>query len=33
MIIDVTILGFHLNMTLLNPFSFGAQGWTFRQHP
>jgi len=33
MIIDVTILGFHLDLTLMNPFSFGAQGWTFRTQP
>jgi hypothetical protein len=32
-IIDVTILGFHVHKNLVNPFSFGALGWTFRSPP
>jgi hypothetical protein len=33
LIIDVNILGFHLHLEGLSPFSFGALGWTFRPHP
>jgi len=32
-LVDFTILGIHVNTNLLNPFTFGAQGWTFRTPP
>jgi hypothetical protein len=32
-IIDFTVLGFPVHLALTNPFSFGAQGWTFRSPP
>lgn len=32
-IIDVTLFGIHVSKTLVNPFSFGALGWTFRSPP
>lgn len=32
-IIDMTLFGKHIHKNLVNPFSFGALGWTFRSPP